>query len=49
MPRGVLDQVFGQFEYLTSPLHVSDDFMNTVLRKALAPALDPTATADKDH
>ncbi len=29
--------------------HVSDAFMNTMLRKALAPALDPTATADKDH
>ena len=42
MPRGVLDQVFGQFEYLTSPSHVSGDFMNTALRNALAPALgDP--------
>ncbi|MFI6471494.1 tyrosine-type recombinase/integrase [Streptomyces sp. NPDC050516] len=29
--------------------HVSDDFMNTMLRKALAPALDPTASADKDR
>jgi site-specific recombinase XerD len=29
--------------------HVSDDFMNTMLRKALAPALDPTGPADKDR
>lgn len=29
--------------------HVSDDFMNTMLRKALAPALDPTARTDKDR
>jgi site-specific recombinase XerD len=29
--------------------HVSDDFMNTMLRKALAPALDPTAPADEDR
>jgi integrase/recombinase XerC len=29
--------------------HVSDDFMNTMLRKALAPVLDPTAPADKDR
>lgn len=28
--------------------HVSDDFMNTMLRRALAPALDTTAMADKD-
>jgi site-specific recombinase XerD len=28
--------------------HVSDDFMNTMLRKALAPALDPTAPAEED-
>lgn len=28
--------------------HVSDDFMNTMLRKALAPALDPTSFADKE-
>jgi hypothetical protein len=26
-------------EYLTVPLHVSGDFMNTALRKALGPAL----------
>jgi site-specific recombinase XerD len=29
--------------------HVSDDFMNTMLRKALAPALDPSACAGKDR
>ena len=29
--------------------HVSDDFMNTMLRKALAPALDPLPPADKDR
>jgi hypothetical protein len=27
-------------QYLTPPEHVSDDFMNTMLRRALAPALD---------
>ena len=42
-------QAFGQFQYPTSPLHVSDDFMNTMLRKALAPALAPTSLADKDR
>jgi hypothetical protein len=40
---------FGQFQYLTVPLHVSDDFMNTALRKALAPALDPDPPEDKDR
>ena len=29
--------------------HVSDDFMNTMLRKALAPALAPAASAGKDR
>ena len=29
--------------------HVSDDFMNTMLSKALSPALDPTVSADKDR
>jgi integrase/recombinase XerC len=29
--------------------HVSDDFMNTALRKALAPALEPAAPNGKDH
>lgn len=29
--------------------HVSDDFMNTMLRKALSPALDPSASTDKDR
>ncbi len=29
--------------------HVSDDFMNTMLRKALSPALDPIASTDKDR
>ena len=29
--------------------HVSDDFMNTMLRKALGPALDPSACAGKDR
>jgi site-specific recombinase XerD len=29
--------------------HVSDDFMNTMLRKALSPALDPTTPTDKDR
>jgi len=35
-------QVFRQFQYLTLPLLVSDDFMIRALRKALAPALDDT-------
>lgn len=29
--------------------HVSDDFMNTALRKALGPVLGPAATDGKDH
>lgn len=29
--------------------HVSDDFMNTMLRKALAPALDSTTATDKEQ
>ena len=29
--------------------HVSDDYMNTMLRKALAPALDTVALAAKDR
>ncbi len=29
---------FGRFRYPTVPLHVSDDFMNTALGRALAPA-----------
>lgn len=29
--------------------HVSDDFMNTMLRKALAPALTSTRPAEKEH
>jgi integrase/recombinase XerC len=29
--------------------HVSDDFMNTMLRKALAPALGPIVPAEGDH
>ncbi|MEV7360152.1 tyrosine-type recombinase/integrase [Kitasatospora sp. NPDC091276] len=29
--------------------HVSDDFMNTMLHKALAPVLAPTTSADKDR
>jgi hypothetical protein len=39
-PRSYLEaaQAFGQFQHPTSPLHVSDDFMNTALSKALAPA-----------
>jgi hypothetical protein len=32
------ERAFGQLEYPTPPLHVSDDFMNTALSKALAPA-----------
>jgi hypothetical protein len=40
---------FSGFQYPTLPLHVSDDFMNTMLRKALAPALDPAASAGKDR
>jgi hypothetical protein len=40
---------FGQFQYPTAPLHVSDDFMNTMLHKALAPALAPGPPADKDR
>ena len=35
----MIKQAFRQFQYLTVPLHVSGDFMNTALRKALAPAL----------
>jgi len=35
-------------QYLTPPEHVSDDFMNTMLRKALAPALDAAACAGKE-
>jgi hypothetical protein len=27
--------------------HVSDDFMNTMLRKAIAPALDPDDTREE--
>ncbi|CAN5679948.1 hypothetical protein BH09ACT7_BH09ACT7_61100 [soil metagenome] len=29
--------------------HVSDDFMNTMLRKALAPALASTRSAEKEN
>jgi integrase len=29
--------------------HVSDDFMNTALRKALTPALGPATTDGKDR
>ena len=29
--------------------HVSDDFMNTMLRKALAPALDPSTSTSKER
>jgi hypothetical protein len=36
-------------EYPNVPVHVSDDFMNTMLRKALAPALEPTVATDKDR
>ena len=28
--------------------HVSDDFMNTMLKKALSPAFDPPAPLDKE-
>jgi hypothetical protein len=34
------DDPFGQFQYPSVPLHVSGDFMNTALRKALTPAFD---------
>jgi len=36
----VIKQAFRQFQYPTVPLHVSDDFMSTALRKALAPAFE---------
>jgi hypothetical protein len=39
-------QVFRQFQYLTLPLHVSDDYMNRALRKALSPALDEDGEDD---
>lgn len=29
--------------------HVSDDFMNTMLQKALSPAFDPIARSDKER
>lgn len=29
--------------------HVSDDFMNTALRKAIAPALNPATAKEKDR
>jgi hypothetical protein len=40
---------FGQFQYPTVPLHVSGDFMNTALRKALSPALDQPAHDRKER
>ena len=36
-------KVFRQLENLTPPEHVSGDFMNTALRKAIGPALDTLA------
>jgi hypothetical protein len=41
--------LFRQFQYLTVPLHVSDDFMNTALRKALAPAFENPARNRKEQ
>jgi len=37
----VIKQAFRHFQYPTVPLGVSDDFMNTMLRGALTPALGP--------
>jgi hypothetical protein len=39
-----MNQVFRQFQYPTSPEHVSDAFMNSALRAALAPAFDTERT-----
>ena len=35
-------KLFGQFQYPTVPLHVSDDYMNNALRQALSPAFAPS-------
>jgi hypothetical protein len=43
----VIKQAFRQFQYLTVPLHVSDDYMNTVLRKALGPALGAACAGEE--
>jgi hypothetical protein len=40
----VCAQAFRHFQYLTSPEHVSDDFMNTALATALTPAFDEAPT-----
>lgn len=42
-------EAFRQFQYPTVPLHVSDDFMNTALRKAITPALEPANATGKDR
>jgi len=42
------DRAFRQFQYPTVPLHVSDDYMNTALMKALSPALTPADDIGKD-
>jgi hypothetical protein len=39
-------QAFQQFQYLTVPLHVSDDYMNRALRKALPTVLDEDGEDD---
>jgi len=44
----VIKQAFRQFQYPTVPLHVSDDYMNTMLRKALGPALEAAAWAGEE-
>jgi len=36
-------------QYLTPPTHVSGDFMNTALRKAIGPALDVPAGSSKEE
>jgi site-specific recombinase XerD len=49
-PRFIQQQVGHESDSSTAIYtHVSNDFMNTMLRKALAPALAPTASADKDR
>ena len=46
--RNPVRGAFRQFQYPTAPLHVSDDFMNTMLAKALSPALEATGPQRED-
>jgi hypothetical protein len=43
--RACRQQAFGQFRYLTVPLGVSGDFMNTMMRRAL----DRAFAAEEEH